>query len=405
MMTSPSLHRPHPVATPWQIFILAMMAGVTLANIYYCQPVLTQIAVSLNTSPDRAGLLPVLTQLGYGAGLFLIAPAGDIVDRKKLVIVLQVLLVITLAVITQLDSLYGMMVMFFITGLLAVSVQIVVPMAASLSRPETRGKVVGMVFTGSLTGILAARVFSGFTGTWLGWQWVFALSALMVSGVTLLFWRCIPAIRPAHASRYPDLLVSTLRQGPRFSLLRRLSLLGALTFGAFSAFWTTLSLYLAGEPFGYNSDEIGLFGLLALAGTLVSPWLGKLSDRISPPHVQVLSLLMMTVAALILGPGSTSLVAIIAATLLLDVGMQATQVNNLSQIYRLDESAHSRINTFFMTCVFLGGALGTLAGVLCWKAGGWMGVAWQLTAWTLMGLVLATDTLRRLKQHRTTCPS
>lgn len=397
-MNSP--HHPHPVATPWHIFILAMMAGVTLANIYYCQPVLTQIAKSLGTSPEHAGLLPVLTQLGYGAGLFLIAPAGDIVDRKKLVIVLQVLLVITLAVITQLESLHGMTAMFFITGLLAVSVQIVVPMAASLSLPESRGKVIGMVFSGSLTGILAARVFSGFIGSWLGWQWVFALSALMVSGVTLLFWRFIPACRPVHTSRYVDLLVSTLQQGARFSQLRRLSLLGALAFGAFSAFWTTLSLYLSGEPFGFKSDEIGLFGLLAMAGTLTSRWLGKLSDRISPPHVQMLSLLMMTVAALILGFWSRSLTAIILATLLLDVGMQATQVNNLSQIYRLDESAHSRINTFFMTCVFLGGALGTLAGVLCWRTGGWEWVAWQLTLWALLGLLLTIDTLQRLKKHR-----
>lgn len=210
-------HRTHPVATPWHIFIMAMMAGVTLANIYYCQPVLAQIAVSLDTTPDRVGLLPVLTQLGYGAGLFLIAPAGDIVDRKKLVIVLQILLIITLAVTTQLQSLHGMMAMVFITGLLAVSVQIVVPMAASLALPETKGKVVGMVFTGSLTGILTARVFSGFIGEWLSWQWVFAFSACMVTGVTLLFWRFIPAVRPAHTSRYTTLLVSTLR---------RLSLLG-----------------------------------------------------------------------------------------------------------------------------------------------------------------------------------
>lgn len=145
---------------------------------------------------------------------------------------------------------------------------------------------------------------------------------------------------------------------------------------------------------------ISLFGLLAIAGILVSPWLGRLSDRISPPHVQVLSLLMMTVASLILGLWSTSITAIIVATLLLDVGMQATQVNNLSQIYRLDESAHSRINTFFMTCVFWGGALGTLAGVLCWKTGGWEWVSWQLCAWSLAGLLLTLGTVRKIKKRR-----
>lgn len=387
----------HPIATPWQIFVMAMMAGVTLANIYYCQPILAQIAASLGTSPDRAGLLPVLTQLGYGIGLFFIAPLGDIFDRKKLVITLQILLIITLIITTRLQSLYSMMAVVFATGLLAVSVQIVVPMAASLASPETKGKVVGMVFTGSLTGILSARVFSGLTGEWLSWQWVYALSALMVAVVSLLFWRCLPTVKPAHSSRYSALLVSTLHQAVRFGQLRRLSLLGALSFGAFSAFWTTLALHLAAKPFGYKSDVIGLFGLLALVGTLLTPWLGRLSDRISPPRIQVLSLVIMTLASLISGLWPVSLIAMIAVTLLLDVGMQATQVNNLSQIYRLDESAHSRINTFFMSCFFWGGALGTLAGVMCWKLGGWRLVSWQLFIWTLTGLLVTLRAVRRSK--------
>jgi len=378
-----------PVATPWQIIVMSMMAGVTIANIYYCQPILALIAASLNITSHQTGTLPVWTQVGYGIGLFFIAPLGDMFDRKKLIILLQVLMLVILFVATQVHSLIGLSLVCFAIGLLGVSVQIVVPMAASLALPTGKGRVVGMVFTGTLTGILAARVVSGYIAEWLGWRWVFGFSMLLILMVTLLFIVFLPNVKSTHSSHYLSLLCSTLQQGKRFSQLRRLSLLGALIFGTFCSFWTTLTLKLSAAPFHFTSGTIGLFGLIAIVGTLLAPWFGKMSDRYDPRRTQIYSVVLMVLGALALQFWHSAIAAIIAATLLLDIGMQITQVNNLSQIYRLDESAHSRINTFFMTSLFWGGAIGTGAGVVAWNYGGWTLVCWQLLLWTVLALLVA----------------
>lgn len=386
-----------PVATPWQIIVMSMMAGVTIANIYYCQPILALIAASLAISAHQTGMLPVWTQVGYGIGLFFIAPLGDMFDRKKLIILLQVLMLGILFAATQVHSMIGLSLVCFGIGLLGVSVQIVVPMAASLALPTGKGRVVGMVFTGTLTGILAARVVSGYIAEWLGWRWVFGFSMLLVLLVTLLFIVFLPNTKSTHSSHYLSLLRSTLQQGKRFSQLRRLSLLGALIFGAFCSFWTTLTLKLSAEPFHFSSGTIGLFGLIAVVGTLLAPWFGKISDRADPRRTQIYSVLLMVLGALTLQLWHSAITAIVVATLLLDIGMQITQVNNLSQIYRLDESAHSRINTFFMTSLFWGGAIGTGAGVAAWNYGGWALVCWQLLLWTGLALAVTLKAVKAIK--------
>lgn len=386
-----------PVAGRWQIIVLSVMAGVTIANIYYCQPILAIIATSLNISAHQTGMLPVWTQVGYGIGLFFIAPLGDMFDRKKLIILLQILMLGTLFSATQSHSLSSLSLVCFGLGILGVSVQIVVPMAASLALPTEKGRVVGSVFTGTLTGILAARVVSGYIAEWFGWRWVFGFSMLLVFLVTLLFIMFLPNIKPTHSSPYLSLLHSTLQQGKRFNKLRRLSLLGALIFGAFCSFWTTLTLKLSASPFHFTSGTIGLFGLIAIVGAVLAPWFGKISDRSDPCRIQVFSVLLMVLAALMLQFWHSAISAMIIATLLLDIGMQITQVNNLSQIYRLDEHAHSRINTFFMTSLFWGGAAGTGAGLAAWSCGGWRLVCWQLILWTVMALWVTLKALKEVK--------
>lgn len=142
----------------WQVLAMSVTTGVTIANVYYCQPILSQIAGSLALTDVQIGILPALTQAGVGLGLLFLAPLGDMVDRKKLIICLEVLLSITLVGMAVSESLAGLYVASFLIGTFAVAVQIVVPMAASMASPETKGKVVGTVFTGTLTGILLSRI-------------------------------------------------------------------------------------------------------------------------------------------------------------------------------------------------------------------------------------------------------
>ncbi|HEY0298173.1 MAG TPA: MFS transporter [Arachidicoccus sp.] len=371
-----------------QIAVLSIAAGICVANIYYNQPILSAIQKDLNLQETQVGNLPVLSQAGYGLGLLLLTPLGDKIERKKLIIVMQLLLIVALCGLTFTHSLTGLYVLSFLVGCLATATQVILPMAAAMATKD-KGKIVGIVFTGVLIGILGARIFSGYIADWLSWRYVFGISACMVALTSIMVGVTLPSIAPTYKGHYGALLSSTLIQLKRFPLLRRISLLGVFTFGTFCSFWTTLTFHLSGAPFNYKSDMIGLFGVLAIGGALVAPLFGKLADKSNPAKNQLLSVGIIIISVALIQLFPYSLAAFVITTFLMDVGVQATQVTNIAQVYTLDESAHSRINTMYMTLMFIGGAFGTWVGVKCWTIGGWNLVGWQLLLWACIAMAIA----------------
>lgn len=380
--------------TTAQIAIMAVSAGICVANIYYNQPILPHLARSFQASEHDVGRVAVLAQAGYGFGLFFLTPLGDKVNRKRLMLVLQILLVIALLCMTFANSLLLVNIMSFLIGLSAVSVQIIVPMAASLAR-ENRGRIVGIIFTGILVGVLFARVFSGFVAEWLGWRYVYGISAAMVTGVMIALQVSLPNVASEFRGTYGQLLASTVHQIRRFPLLRQTALLGALVFGTFCSFWTTLTFHLSGPPFRYQTGTIGLFGLLAIGAALMAPYFGKLADKGNANQVRLITVSLIILSVLIVKVFPFSAVAFILTVLLLDLGAQSTQVTNTALIYTLDSTAHSRINTVYMTTYFLGGAIGTFVGIQCWAWGGWSMVTWQLLIWSSLALLVLWVSARK----------
>jgi len=371
-----------------QITIMAISAGICVANIYYNQPILKDIAMSLHTTEANVGLVSVLAQAGYGFGLFFITPLGDKINRKKLILSMQVLLIAALLGMVFIENRIGIFAMSLIIGICSVAAQVILPMAASFET-KNKGKTISIIFSGILIGILAARVFSGFIAEWLGWHFVYAISAVMVFITMLMIHFSLPSVEANFAGNYKALLQSAVEQLGRFAILRRAALMGALVFGAFCSFWTTLTFHLSGAPFHYKTDQIGLFGLLAIAGALGAPYIGKLIDNGNPAKAQMYTTGLLLFSVLLLYIFPTSLWAILVSVLLLDIGVQATQLINIATIYTLDEKANSRINTIYMTSYFIGGALGTSIGVQCWKYGGWNLVAIQLIIFSLLAFAVA----------------
>jgi len=364
---------------------MSIAAGICVANIYYNQPILNDIAKNFKVSAGEAGIISVLAQAGYGLGLFFLTPLGDKVNRKKLIIVLMAALVAVLVGTTFVQNFFWLCVFSLLTGLLGVAAQVILPMAASMDS-KNRGRTVGIIFTGILVGILAARVLSGFIAGWLNWRYVYGISAAMVLLCMIMIQFTLPNVVPAYQGNYGSLLASTLKQFKRFPVLRKTALLGALIFGLFCSFWTTLTFHLSGEPFNYKTDVIGLFGLLAIGGALIAPVFGKQADKGNPKKSQLFSLSLLLAGVILIQIYPFSVVAFVISVLLLDVGVQATQVTNVATIYTLDETAHSRINTAYMTSYFIGGALGSFVGIQCWNAGGWPIVSWQLLLWCLLAI-------------------
>ncbi|MCL1933198.1 MAG: MFS transporter [Candidatus Azobacteroides sp.] len=374
--------------TKKQTAVLAVAVGVCIANIYYSLPILSAIAKDLGLRESQAGNLPVLSQLGYGLGLLLITPLGDKIERKKLIVILQILLIAVLIAITFIRSLPGLYVSGFLIGLLAVATQVLVPTAAVMAG-EKKGNVVGIVYTGLLVGILGARVFSGYIAEWFSWRYIYGISACMMVVTTGAVALVLPKVEPEYHGNYKDLLASSFLQFKRFALLRRLSFLAAFSFGTFCSFWTTLTFHLSLPPFNYHSDTIGLFGFLGIAGVLVSPVFGRWADKYNPARNQLFTVGFIIVSVLLIQLFPYSLIAFIITTVLLDVGQQSTQITSLAQIYTLDETAYSRINTMFMTITFIGGAFGTWVGVKSWMLGGWNLVGWQMLLWACIVMAIA----------------
>ncbi|MEH2172240.1 MFS transporter [Nostoc sp.] len=373
--------------TKFQVLIMAIASGVCVANVYYNQPILKDIASSFQVSESEAGSISVLSQVGYGFGLFFLIPLGDKINKKTLIISLLLCLFCLLIAMTFSQNIVQVWILSVAIGITTVSAQVILPLAASIDRVTT-GQTVGSIFTGILIGVLGARVFSGYIAECLSWRYVYGFSGVMILIVTVLLKIYLPNVNNEYTGDYFDLLKSTLQQLKRFSLLREASLIGGLMFGVFCSFWTTLTFHLSGAPFNFQSDTIGMYGFVAIAGALMAPIFGKLADRGNSQRSLTISVSLVIVSLVIAKIASSSALAIAFAVLLLDVGVQAIQVTNVARIYTLDAQSNSRINTVYMTTYFIGGAVGTSIGLLCWHFGGWNLVTWQMLVFTLLGFIV-----------------
>jgi len=380
-----------------QIMIMAVTAGIAVANVYYSQPILTAISGSFHISGEKAGNISVLSQIGYGIGLFFLTPIGDMINRKRLILYLQLGLIASLLLIGFSSDIASLYVGSLLVGVFAVVAQVILPMAASLVTVN-RGKVVGQIFTGILVGILVARVFSGFITNWLGWHYVYLISAAMVAFTTVLMQADFPNVAERFTGSYGSLLKSTLFQLKRFPLLRQTALTGMLAFGTLSAFWVTLTFYLSDAPFNFSASKIGLFGLLAAAGALVAPVFGKLADKGSPFKSLLFSTGLTLIGILVLIIFPAAIAAIWLTVILLDVGVQATQVTNIAVIYGLDQQANSRINTVYMTSYFIGGALGAFLAIKFYNIGGWQWATSLMAILALLAIINVASAYKKLNK-------
>lgn len=373
---------------------MAVSAGVIVANIYYNQPILKEIGLSVHATESEVGRISMLAQFGYGLGMFFLLPLGDKLNRKNLILLLCGLLVLSLIMVSYTSSLWGICILSFFIGLFSVPAQIILPMAATLDSVN-RGKTVGQVFSGILVGILGARVISGLIAQWLGWRYVYGISACMVLTMAILMKLYLPEVKPKFKGSYGSLLKSTLSLVKEYSVLRQSALLGAFTFGVFCSFWTTLTFHLSAAPLNYQAGTIGLFGLIAIGGALVAPYFGKLADKGNTYKSLLMTIGMIIGSVLLIKLLPFSIAALIISIFFLDIGVQATQITNFTRIYSLHEHAHSRLNTIYMTTYFIGAAIGTYFGLLSWKLGGWDFSTTQMLIWSFIALAIVVVSERR----------
>ena len=360
------------------VFTLAAGAGLSVASIYYSQPMLDIISKQFNAGIGAVGIVPMLTQAGYALGILLLAPLGDRHDRRTIIFIKGLLLVAALLLCGFSGGLSALLVASFITGLTATVAQDIVPASAALAPERSRGKIVGTVMTGLLVGILLSRVVSGVVAEYFGWRTMYMIAALAVLLITLTLWRVLPRFAPGSSVSYPRLLLSLVHLWRHHQTLRRAALAQGLLSVAFSAFWSTLALMLS-DRFHLDSAVAGAFGLAGAAGAMAAPLAGSFADRIGPARVTQAGAALVTISfalmfLLPLLPMPAQLALIVVCTIGFDLGVQATLVAHQTLVYGLAPEARSRLNALLFTVVFIGMATGAALGSLALAHWGWNGV-------------------------------
>lgn len=380
--------------TPGQARLLAFIAGATVANLYYAQPLLPTIAASLRVSQTSASLLVTLTQLSYGVSLLLLVPAADITRRRTLFTILLSIDTLAVAASAAAPGLAVLGGLALIMGVTSVVIQMLIPFAATLAAPADRTRAIGTVLSGLLTGVLLSRTFAGIVAQFAGWRGVYAIAAVGMAVTTVILYKLLPDLPPEIEASYGTQLRQTFALVKTEPVLRWRSLIGACGFGSFSAFWTTVAFLLSRPPYDFNQLEIGLFALAGAAGALVSAFAGKHIDarrglRWAATGV-VQATLLASFALIALGGVHVrwlGLTVLVIGTLVMDAAVQLSNLLGQSVIYELLPQARSRITAIYMTTMFVGGSLGSWAGAYAYDRWGWPGACAAAAAFPAIGLL------------------
>lgn len=372
---------PRPRAGRITVLLLAAACGLCVANLYYLQPILPELAASLHRTPGSLTSSVSATQVGYALGLFALVPLGDAVDRRRLLTALVTTAAAVLAVIPWAGSGHGALLvpLFFLLGLVSVAAMVIVPQAAGMAPPERRGQVVGTVMTGVILGALLCRTFAGVVAELVDWRAVFWGAAVMMLAVCVTLRRILPA-QPARATltvrgyaRLIGSLFSLVRSRP---VIVERCLYGALGFAAFTVLWTAVPLRLIQGPYHYGSAAIGAMGLLGAGGALGANLAGRFADRGRQRAVSAAAFALIAISFAVVSALSSSLLVLGAAIVLIDFAVQAAHISNQTTVFgQVGDEMRSRVTTVYMTCYFLGGAAGSALTGPFWARGGWRDTA------------------------------
>ncbi|WP_026718535.1 MFS transporter [Flavobacterium antarcticum] len=384
-----------------KVLFMAVATGIIVANLYYCQPLIVLIASEFNVPETEAGTITYLTQAGYAIGLFFMVPLGDKIERKKQILVTTFASVLALILAAVSKSFLVLEIASLLIGITSIVPQLILPLAASLTAPERRGKVIGTIMSGLLVGILLSRTLSGFVGEWWGWRSMFWIAAGFCLILFFVIRNQFPVNKPTFEGSYGQLIQSLFSLIKTQPLLREATLINVFSFAQFGVFWTTMVLLLSEAPFNFNSATIGLFGIVGASGALAAPLVGKIGDKGSSRIVIGYGILLMLLSFIVFYFSAESIVGIVIGIILIDIGLQAIHISNQTRVYSILPEARNRMNTVFMSFSFFGTALGSAFGLLLWKIGAWEAVS--LGGIALVALAFAvygfTYTSKRKRQN------
>lgn len=388
------------------VALFACASGLSVANVYYAQPLLDALAADFAIGRAAIGAVITVTQVGSVLALLLLVPLGDLLPRRHLMLAQLLALTAALAGVSQASNAAALMTGMLAVGMLGTAMtQGLIAYAASASAESERGRVVGAAQGGVVAGLLLARVLAGLIADSAGWRAVYASSALAMIAMAALLWRALPVLpAPARPLPYARLIASMFTLLRRDRVLRVRGVIAMLMFAAFGILWSALVLPLSAPPYSYSHTAVGAFGLVGCVGTLAAARAGQWADRGWAQKTSAGALLLILLAWLPLGlfgvgGGPRALASLIVGILALDLGVQALQVTNQSLIFRASSESHSRLVGCYMMFYAVGSGTGAIAATSVYARAGWIGVCLLGAAVSAAALLFWAATLRTPKER------
>ncbi len=385
---------------PQTSWLMAIICAFAVANLYYNQPILAEIAKSFNVSAAEVGWIPTLTQLGYASGLLLFVPLGDRVEQRRLIVIMLLVTSATLFAAALSPNLNTLILASFAIGATTIIAQLLIPFATQLAPPSAQGKIIGNLMSALFVGILLARPIGGWIAEQFNWRGIYWLAGSVMVLLAIASTKLLPKYQPQSQLSYGELLRSLWALLKSQPVLREASLIQAMLFGAFSVFWSTLAFLLTRPSYAYGSKAVGLFGLVGIVGILFAPLLGQIADRGTAKTIRSMvgiTIIGAIAAYLIFWQLGTHLWGLIIGSILLNLSSQGALIANQVKIYSLEPNARSRLNTVFMVSTFLGASLGSVVGIYGWNLMQWQGVC--IAGLLLIGVAAMRFWLPRTQQN------
>lgn len=368
------------------LLTMAVIAGLTVANCYYNQPLLEMIRHDMGVSQHAANLITVVTQIGYALGLCFLIPMGDLYSRRRIIVINMSVAAVMAVIIAFAQKVWIVWGASLLLGACSVIPQFFIPIAGQYSEKKNKSRNMGIVLSGLLTGILASRVISGYVGEWLGWREMFIIAALIMIVCMILTLKIMPQIDSNYIGTYRGLMKSVFHIVANNARIRLYAIRAAFSFGSMMAIWSCLAFRLAQAPFFSGSEMVGTLGMCGIAGALAASGLGKLVNQWGIRRMSLYGACLQLVAWNTAYFFGNTYIGLIVAIILVDIGLQCLQLSNQSGCIQEMPEASNRANTIFMTTYFIGGSFGTYCAGLAWTHEGWMGVC-------AVGAVLAAISL------------
>lgn len=381
------------------LLMMAIVSGLTVANLYYSQPLLEEMRLDFGASDAQANLITVITQTGYACGLLFIVPMADMWSRRKIVITSMLIAMVMAGTIACAPSLPVVLAVSFFLGMSSVIPQIFIPVAGLYSEPRNKARNMGYVSSGLLTGILAARIVSGYVGDWAGWRTMYWIASALMAVCMIITLKVLPEMKNTFSGTYSALMKSVWKIFRTRPMMRMYSLRVAFSFGSMMSVWSCMAFHLSGSPFYADSEKIGMLGLCGVVGAVAASGIGKFVPRYGVIRMSAAGALLQFLAWCQVFFFGDTYWSIVAAIIMLEIGAQCQQLSNQSACLQAIPAATNRANTIFMTSLFIGGSIGTLVSGYGWKLMGWGGVCITGAVFSICSLAITFYESRTKRQE------